>query len=721
MQEMDGTRWIVASLVLVLLLNMMSVADFDGVPQRSTENVLELEREGMRVGGTTHAPIIIDGDTNFSATVLVEGWSGNGSHANPYVIESLDIDHGGSAEVCINIINTRVHFIVRNCVLTGANVSPGSGLHLNNVTNGEIINNICTNNSYGIVLILSNSSIVANNTCTNSNNKGVVLSSSSSNTVTNNTCTNNNYGVTLSSTSINNVVTDNTCTSNNFGITLGSTSKDNVVTDNTCNSNNYGIVTSSSTNNTMIVNNTCNDNLLYGIYVLLSSSNTVVNNTCTNNTQYGIFIEAGYYNVVVNNTCSSNQFGVMLTSGVNSTVANNICTNNYDSGIHLLHSRSNTMVNNTCRDNIQYGIYIDASNFNTVANNTCSNNNYGVFLITANSNIMINNTCSNNDYGIFVTLSGFNILTNNTYSNNQYGIYLFEDAAENDIQWNVLTDNSLFSGYDNGTNNIFDYNYWSDYAGTDVDLDGFGDAAYVFLANSDPHPLMYLPTLPKWTKQPVDQIVNFGQPFRYDLNVTSPSPLTLWLNDTLFYIDDQGVVTSRAILFIDTYGLRVVVTNIYGSRLTVTFRVNVLDTTSPDWLIIPTDQTLSYDEGFDYQIAVIDISGIDHWELSDTVHFTFTATHYSMGSTVRITNITVLETGEYSLEIRAYDMYHNNCSATIVVTILESMTTATTTPTTPTTSQPEDDSTLVIVVGVGIIGATAILVILVWLRKRGGE
>ncbi len=334
---------------------------------------------------------------------------------------------------------------------------------------------------------------------------------------------------------------------------------------------------------------------------------------------------------------------------------------------------------------------------------------------------MTNNTFNSNDFGIFVTISSSNTLTNNTCSNNQYGIYLFADTDDNDIQWNVFIDNSFFNGYDGGTDNIFNYNYWSDYMGTDANLDGFGDTAYVFLANSDPHPLMYLPTPLSWIYLPVDQIVEFGQPFQYELLITSPSPLTFWLNDTLFYADNQGVITSRAILFIDTYVLRVVVTNIYGSRLTATFQVKVLDNMSPDWLIIPTDQTLSYGEEFDYQIAVIDISGIDHWELSDTVHFTLTVTYYSIGSTARITNITTLETGVYSLEIRAYDMYDNNCSSTIIVTILESMTTVTTTTTTTTTIQPEEDSILLIVAGAGIIGATAILVILVWLRKRGGK
>ena len=812
MQGRAGTSWVATSLVLVLLLwNMTSVVGPNGMTQGSTESVTELERRELFIGGAFHAPIIINGDANFNATVLAEGWPGDGSHGNPYIIESLDIDRVGLSGDCINISNTRVHFIVRNCFLTGANVSAGSGLHLTNVSNGEVTSNLCTNNTlgiyldqsssntvanntynsnrYSIVLISSNNNMVTNNTCTN-NDDGILFSSSSSNTVINNTCTNSNdYGISLGSSCSNNVVANNTCSSNNVGISLGSSCSNNMVANNTCSGNNYGIRLESCSNN-VVADNTCSGNSLYGIHLLLSHYNTLVNNTCSNNTQYGIFIEATYFNAVINNTCSNNQFGVWLFSCGNSTVANNICTNNYDSGIHLrnnadnntlvnntcsnntqygifietsdvstltnntctsnsygihlescsnnvvadntcsgnslygihlLLSNSNTLVNNTCSNNTQYGIFIETSNLSTLTNNTCAGNIYGVFLINANSNAIINNSYSSNIYGIYINQSSFNILTNNTCSNNQFGIYLLTDTDNNDIQWSVFADNLIINGYDNGTGNIFDYNYWSDYTGSDANLDGFGDTAYVFLANSDPHPLMYLPTPPSWINLPTNLTIEFGQLFRYDFSDISPSPLTFLLNDTLFYVDDQGVVTSRAILFIGTYGLRIVVTNIYGSSLTVTLRIDVLDTTSPDWLIIPTDQTLSYDEAFDYQIAVIDISGIGHWDLSDTVNFTLIIIHYSVGSTARITNLTILAPGVYELNVTVSDQYGNAISANFLVTVKPPETDMITTTTTTSTGQTEVDATLIIVAGLGISGAAAIVIVLIIFKKRRGE
>ncbi|MHA2058553.1 MAG: DUF1565 domain-containing protein [Candidatus Thorarchaeota archaeon] len=83
------------------------------------------------------------------------------------------------------ISNTRVSFTISNCNLTGANVTThftpmgptfeGAGIHLQNVSNGELVNNICNSNEYGIFLAWSNFNIVANNTC---NNTTVVASAS---------------------------------------------------------------------------------------------------------------------------------------------------------------------------------------------------------------------------------------------------------------------------------------------------------------------------------------------------------------------------------------------------------------------------------------------------------------------------------------------------------------------------------------------------------------
>ena len=69
-----------------------------------------------------HGAIAIDGDADFTATALLEGWPGDGSPEDPYIIDGLDIDLTITTPAlhCISISNTRVSFIISTCNLTGA-------------------------------------------------------------------------------------------------------------------------------------------------------------------------------------------------------------------------------------------------------------------------------------------------------------------------------------------------------------------------------------------------------------------------------------------------------------------------------------------------------------------------------------------------------------------------------------------------------------------------
>ncbi|MHA2223581.1 MAG: NosD domain-containing protein, partial [Candidatus Thorarchaeota archaeon] len=223
------------AIILVLSSGTQVLSPTEPVEQQSLVLPFQPERGGMTVSGTPHAPIIIDGDINFTATALSESWPGDGTSGDPFIIEGLDIDLGGGPGHGINISNTLVHFVIRNCNLTGANVFPGSGIYLYNVTNGIIINNDSTNNSYGIYFEFSDYNTVANNTCT-SNIYGIALEWSNSTTVINNNCSgNSNSGIYLHITQAI-TVSDNTCSSNTYGIWL-SLSNFDTVSDNTITSN----------------------------------------------------------------------------------------------------------------------------------------------------------------------------------------------------------------------------------------------------------------------------------------------------------------------------------------------------------------------------------------------------------------------------------------------------------------------------------------------------
>lgn len=525
MRKMGGVYWIVGLSVLIMfLLSYLPVSYLAVEPSWSTDN------EGSIVAGTPHNPIYIDGDSNFSATASAEGWSGNGSSLNPYIIDGLDIDLGGTSGRGISISNTRVYFVIRDCSLTGASVDPGCGIYLYNVSNGDLINNMCIGNYVGIF-----------------------LESSTSNSLSKNNCTSNSVNIYLTWFSDFNTLSDNTCTSDTNA----------------------------------------------GIAFIRSNSNILVNNTCTSSTNIGIY---------------------------------------------LAQSDSNTLFDTTCVSNTNYGIYID------------------------------------------------------------------DGCDFNDIQWNVFADSST-DGIDQGADNVFEYNYWSDYSGTDADQDGFGDTPYIFTGNSDPHPLVNMPIPLTWTQSPLDQEVEFGLLIVCDLNATAYTPLTWQLNNSLFNIGNEGVINTWFPLPIGTYGLEVVVTNMRGHNLTDSFQVIIQDTIPPHWLIEPSDQVLQHGEALDYQLPVGDLSGIDHWALNDTGHFTLTSTFYHQGGTARLVNATALEPGIYPLSVAVFDRIGNSISFVFSITVLESTIT--------TTAGAEGiDPALTFVLGTGVGGVAVLVIVLAVLRRR---
>jgi len=133
----DGIYGIAICLGLIFLLcSVVPSADVDRDIE-SQVTILEPAIENMIVAGDLHGPIVIDGDANFTDTASYEGWIGDGSSGNPFIINGLDIDLGGVIGYCIKISNTRVNFTISNCNLTGT-LYPGSGIYLENVTYGKI-------------------------------------------------------------------------------------------------------------------------------------------------------------------------------------------------------------------------------------------------------------------------------------------------------------------------------------------------------------------------------------------------------------------------------------------------------------------------------------------------------------------------------------------------------------------------------------------------------
>jgi len=351
----------------------------------------------------THGPIHINGNADFANQASANGWPGNGTQGNPYIIGGYVID-GNGGTYCIWIENTDVWFVLASCKLwnaTNTGAEPyGSGIYLKNVTNGAIENNNCSGNSkQGIYLNTTSNITIANNIARNNGDCGFYLYASSYNTIINNTAEQNG-GV---------------------GIYLWHNSCNNIIDNNTANNNQYGIALYDGASSNNITNNTANNNSIQGIRLVGNSIN----------------------NLIFGNTANYN--------GASSPADGN--------GIHLENANNNIIANNVANYNKHKGISLWTSSNNNITNNNCSGNSYGIYLYrySSNNNITNNNFYHNTNYAIYITSgsTGNIIHHNNFWQNNgaSKGVNGNCQAYDN-VGGNYWYDNTAQEG-----------NYWSNWDG----------------------------------------------------------------------------------------------------------------------------------------------------------------------------------------------------------------------------------------------------------------
>ncbi|MHA2404730.1 MAG: NosD domain-containing protein, partial [Candidatus Kariarchaeaceae archaeon] len=453
----------------------------------------------VKAGFTQHDPIRINNNTELAALAGLEGWAGDGSPGNPYIIEGYDINGSGYG-YCIYIGNTTDSFVVRDSFIheaIGAGNPPyysDSGITLYNVQNGSIVNNTVTmNNYYGIYGDVSTSNIIANNNVSNNNFLGIYLLYSDSNIVANNTISKSSDGISLRYSNLNNVI-NNTIFSNNFRAIRIYCSNENSFSKNVMNGCGIYIWGGSLANwntHNIDTSNTVDGKPVYywknqtsgkipsgaGEVILANCINVIVENQNLRNGTVGIELGFSNDNIIANNTAFSNkQDGIYLKNSLGNIIINNTLLNN-EGGIYLSDSSSNTITNNNVSSNNGVGISLWYADSNTIINNTAWNNYQGVLLRFSNSNTITNNTSTVNlDDGIHLISSGSNTFTKNTISsNNQYGIY-FDLASGNTMYHNNFISNAA-QAYESHTNQWDDGypsggNYWSDF---DEPLEGAYD------------------------------------------------------------------------------------------------------------------------------------------------------------------------------------------------------------------------------------------------------
>lgn len=219
-------------------------------------------------------------------------------------------------------------------------------------------------------------------------------------------------------------------------------------------------------------------------------------------------------------------------------------------------------------------------------------------------------------------------------------------------------------------------------------------------------------TAPTWVQDPQNSTIEFGDPFTYYLNASDLSDITYCRNDTTsFAIDPNTGELSNSSLPIGIYWLEVWAEDPYGNNCTAVIKVNISDTTAPQWNINIEDQTLEYGESLSYDIDASDLSGIDsYWD---------NGSYFAFDEGGTLTNITALESGIYWVEVGVNDTLGNFATETLKITVSE--------PSEPSddgSGQPIDPTLIFVIAGVvgGIGGAGAVGgVILIRKRKATTE
>ncbi|UCE11525.1 MAG: right-handed parallel beta-helix repeat-containing protein [Candidatus Thorarchaeota archaeon] len=696
--------------LLVVPLQAQYPADLESKELRITNQMTESAVSSL----TSHGPILISSNRDFQS----QGWPGNGTVENPYVIEGLSIQ---SEENCIFVTRTSVHFVVRDCRLSSGDDDKGIGIFLLKVSNAVLENITITDLSTGIlvdrVAYTSISRVVLSNIKT-----GIVLDRSSDILVNQTSVSDSVYGVHVSK------------------------SQDCVIRDSEVSNSDIGVLTEGSLDVTL------SGNLVYDCthgFFIHSSHRGIVRGNTLHDLAYGVSTSYSDDCRLIGNEIRNSDYGAFLTNGDRLNATGNDVRSNKIAGIYVRISEDSAFIDNMIMDNAGTGLYLKAgSNCNISTNEIGYNSvsNAGDYK-DATVIVTLENSWDGNAWGDYHGIPTYAIPGDRksvdncphsilrTHSPDDVVLEFGETAS---FIWNIsafrpdrfeVSRNGEVSqsGKWNGSNlrielasldvGVYDYaltvnttsrRVWTDTVSVSV-FDSIG---------------------PVWIDGPEDTSIESGGRFSIQLTAYDPSGIDrYWVNNTDdFTIDLNGNVSDTHVLSVGLYWLEIGVADVYGNPLTTVITVHVVDTTTP---IIDGPNDISIHEGT-AGVAIVWSTFYDLNPGSYQILRNGTMLREGLWNSTSeslVISLDDLPPGTYVYSLILSDTSGNSVEdeVLVIVTPQETPTTETTTPTTtsgqpPTTTDtsltsPQDSSMAPLATITGFSVAAAIVILV--LSRRG--
>ncbi|MGY5861434.1 MAG: NosD domain-containing protein [Candidatus Thorarchaeota archaeon] len=607
---------------------------------------------------TPHSRISINSDSAFALQATSEGWAGNGTESDPYIIEGYIIS---SDQSCISISTTYVHFVIRDCILETISGGWDFGISLSQAHDGVVDSCLIRGKYIGIAAWTVYNCAFVNNTIYDTD-IGLIIDSCLNCTVESNTlkgCSPMVYGHSTAYWRHN--FMNNTVDGKPFGWIWN-------VADTVIDGNLYGAITLAECTNVTV---------LGGVF-----------SNVTAGLQMGYCTDCSLRNSVIHNA----QDGVTTTFSDSITIDNNTIYDCSDLGIHVNVTHNSVVSNNIVHDCAYSGISLMEPDNCVVINNTIYRNRNGIDALVPEGCTVINNTIMFNDQG-FRTFAAFNcnIAHNKIYGNNEYGIFLMWSCDDmslygNRLGWNTVNawdDDNTDINWDNG---VSLGNSWSDHSGS---------GSYVVPGTSgstDIYPSILLDSAAPSTDAPADMayaVGTTGNTIMWHASDVFPSYYEILRNGSFYTWGWWNMSLETITVNVDglssgVHEFKITASDIAGNNGTDYVLVTVAPDTIPPIIDSPSD--LSYTQG--------EIGNNITWTPFDQFPSFYVVLRngseirwglWNSSSEIITVNVDGLQPDVYNYTLVVSDVGNNNATDSVYVTVNPD-----TTP--PTISSPSDIS-----------------------------